>query len=69
MVSLAAGAAGAAKDRVWERMARWGAAVRMERSNACLDNMVGVELMAMTEPRIVLAKLRFRGLRFDVRQF
>jgi len=32
--------AGAAKVRVWPRKARWGAAVRAERSNACRENMV-----------------------------
>lgn len=33
-------AAGAAKVRVWPRKARWGAATRAERSNACRENMV-----------------------------
>jgi hypothetical protein len=50
--SDAAGAA--AKARVWPRKARWGAAARAERSNACRENMVsggGLDAMGDLECR------------------
>jgi hypothetical protein len=38
--------------RVWPTRARWGAAVRAERSNACREIMVAMESGAMMGPRM-----------------
>lgn len=63
--------AGAAKVRVWPRRARWGAADRAERSNACRENMVTGGIGCDEGPRMSWSELpvQFSETGFLARQF